>query len=1014
MSGILEAPEGAVGPRSHETATIDSETGEPSPRRSRRKRTRQKHRLPPFPMKPDSLVTNLEERREQLENWLQMFLHIPINRNHHETAEFLEVSRYSFVNDLGGKHTEGFIKKQPGGLRNFVTCKQFCVRYLVPWGKRWLMVRDSFVAYMDPKTERIRLVMLMDWRFAVEAGAKETEDGIPTGLTIHNAQTDSDFPVRENSYAKWWGKIRKILSMPNLGGVQSGAVIVVMMKRPALQGIYWRLDQILLRKAQQGVKIFILIYKEVEQALGLNSMHTKRYLQGLHENIKVMRHPDHIAANAVFFWAHHEKLLIIDQLISFVGGVDLCLGRWDFSDHLLTDLGSVQFSETHAVNHDLQSGLRALIKAPLTLSPLGLEESEIVTPRDTDPVRLNANAEGRHNSIRQFTKIQIGEDVDQIDYVNTSGRVQPIAEETNEVVYTDKETGEVMVKVIRRTPSPNPPSERPQQLPAGVQNAGFRHSSPSPSRLAISSLSTPTGGATTSQGGTDISGGSGKRPTMVKIVQDTKGKKQVKRFISAIEKKSPVPQEILDKAGPAPSIFDKAAKQGMDLAEVASRYKEYVESGAVEKEKHRAATPPLGKRKTTGTNRLSRAVGNWKANRAKRKWKQMLNTDEMTLAYELDWLRLKEIQEDNDHDQRHDYAQGWRLEHKKGGSAGDNKKSDFIDRGVTPRMPWHDIHSVTFGAPARDVARHFIQRWNATKTEKLKDDHSYPFLLPKSYENLKVPRVFKSPNISEQVNVQMLRSMAGWSGLINYTDDSIQMAYASLIANSKHYIYIENQFFVSMIDTPDVRNEICKCICDRIIRAHKDKETFRVYILIPLLPGFEGDVGAPGGSALQAVLHWTYQSLSQGEHCLLNKLKPHVDDPFKYLSVCSLRTYDYLGRKLVGNRDSEVCLVFNDVIKEKSMMNGKPYQAGKFAKSLRMQCMKVFRAYPTDHVETFEEYKKWKSQMPLAEYSPQQAEEKLRDLRGVLVEFPMNFLSKAVLTPSFLSKEGLVSKDLFT
>ena len=37
--------------------------------------------------------------------------------------------------------------------------------------------------------------------------------------------------------------------------------------------------------------------------------------------------------------------------------------------------------------------------------------------------------------------------------------------------------------------------------------------------------------------------------------------------------------------------------------------------------------------------------------RAKRKWKEMLNTDEMTLAYELDWLRLKEIQEDNDNDE---------------------------------------------------------------------------------------------------------------------------------------------------------------------------------------------------------------------------------------------------------------------------------------------------------------------------------------------------------------------------
>ena len=27
--------------------------------------------------------------------------------------------------------------------------------------------------------------------------------------------------------------------------------------------------------------------------------------------------------------------------------------------------------------------------------------------------------------------------------------------------------------------------------------------------------------------------------------------------------------------------------------------------------------------------------------------------------------------------------------------------------------------------------------------------------------------------------------MAGWSGLIDHTDDSIQMAYTSLIANSK-------------------------------------------------------------------------------------------------------------------------------------------------------------------------------------------------------------------------------------
>jgi len=41
--------------------------------------------------------------------------------------------------------------------------------------------------------------------------------------------------------------------------------------------------------------------------------------------------------------------------------------------------------------------------------------------------------------------------------------------------------------------------------------------------------------------------------------------------------------------------------------------------------------------------------------------------------------------------------------------------SDLVDRNTTPRMPWHDIGAMVVGAAARDVARHFIQRWNAVK-----------------------------------------------------------------------------------------------------------------------------------------------------------------------------------------------------------------------------------------------------------------------------------------------------------
>ena len=50
---------------------------------------------------------------------------------------------------------------------------------------------------------------------------------------------------------------------------------------------------------------------------------------------------------------------------------------------------------------------------------------------------------------------------------------------------------------------------------------------------------------------------------------------------------------------------------------------------------------------------------------------------------------------------------------------------DFIDRTVTPRMPWHDIAAVVYGKPARDIARHFIQRWNFTKVTFQNDGYLF-------------------------------------------------------------------------------------------------------------------------------------------------------------------------------------------------------------------------------------------------------------------------------------------------
>ena len=58
---------------------------------------------------------------------------------------------------------------------------------------------------------------------------------------------------------------------------------------------------------------------------------------------------------------------------------------------------------------------------------------------------------------------------------------------------------------------------------------------------------------------------------------------------------------------------------------------------------------------------------------------------------------------------------------------------DNMDRLVAPRMPWHDIGLGVVGPAARDAARHFIQRWNHLKKEKLVFNPNYSFLVPKAY-----------------------------------------------------------------------------------------------------------------------------------------------------------------------------------------------------------------------------------------------------------------------------------------
>ncbi|CDZ98423.1 Phospholipase D1 [Phaffia rhodozyma] len=118
------------------------------------------------------------------------------------------------------------------------------------------------------------------------------------------------------------------------------------LRRPPAQHPEYRLDKLLHRKAKEGVKIYIIVYKEVTQTMSMSSSHTKHALEELHENIKVMRHPDHLNGEIVLFWSHHEKMTIVDSTRATIGGLDLCFGRWDLHDHPLSDVHVTKFADT--------------------------------------------------------------------------------------------------------------------------------------------------------------------------------------------------------------------------------------------------------------------------------------------------------------------------------------------------------------------------------------------------------------------------------------------------------------------------------------------------------------------------------------------------------------------------------------------------------------------------------------------------------------------------------------------
>ena len=171
--------------------------------------------------------------------------------------------------------------------------------------------------------------------------------------------------------------------------------------------------------------------------------------------------------------------------------------------------------------------------------------------------------------------------------------------------------------------------------------------------------------------------------------------------------------------------------------------------------------------------------------------------------------------------------------------------------------------------------------------------------------------------------------------------------------------------------SPDVAAHIVFVLSlfNRIMKAALAKARFRVYVLIPLLPAMDGPVKGGPLSSIAGVMYWQFRSICRGGNSLMEKLIEHGVNPHEYIKFVGLRTYDKLkngwqteqvyihsklmivddhttiigsanlnDRSMMGSKDTEICILTEDTQMCDSRMSGVKYQAGKFSKSLRMQC----------------------------------------------------------------------------
>ncbi|KAF2817639.1 phospholipase D/nuclease [Mytilinidion resinicola] len=146
------------------------------------------------------------------------------------------------------------------------------------------------------------------------------------------------------------------------------------------------------------------------------------------------------------------------------------------------------------------------------------------------------------------------------------------------------------------------------------------------------------------------------------------------------------------------------------------------------------------------------------------------------------------------------------------------------------------------------------------------------------------------------VSCQLTRSCAKWSHGVA-VEHSIANAYIEIIRNSQHFVYIENQFFITATvdNQKPIKNKIAAVIVERIIRAARNGENYKMMVMIPAIPAFAGDLKTEEALSTRAIMEFQYDSINRGGHSIYESIAREGINPMDYIRFYNLRSYDRIN-----------------------------------------------------------------------------------------------------------------------